>query len=201
MLRSGHQCLARSCRTWQSIQLARSWKACHRRCSAVPSEVETSSGPALVAIAPAETSLQCLAAILASVCQSGDCICLYGRVGAGKSVFRYTTTLMLYQREFRKHLVPPRMPACNINVNADLAPHAKSDSRLRGAAAPLCAPSWRMTTSLLHHRHSCCKMSTKQTKVRNLHCMHHPALPAQCVQGATPSGLPVHTSGTALQCQ
>ena len=39
-------------------------------------------------LAPVEQSTRRLAAILAADARPGDCICLHGDVGAGKSVFR-----------------------------------------------------------------------------------------------------------------
>lgn len=38
--------------------------------------------------ARSETATQRVAQLLAAEAQAGDCICLYGDVGAGKSVFR-----------------------------------------------------------------------------------------------------------------
>lgn len=39
-------------------------------------------------IAPTEAHLQYLASLMAQERNAGDCYCLYGSVGAGKSVFR-----------------------------------------------------------------------------------------------------------------
>lgn len=40
-------------------------------------------------LAPSEQHIQHLAAILAADRRVGDCYCLYGSVGAGKSTFRF----------------------------------------------------------------------------------------------------------------
>jgi hypothetical protein len=85
ILRRGCSAIARGCRRrfHQLPQLhAGRGEPPRRGCAA------SSAPQPLVAVAPSEASLQHLAELLASVAQQGDCICLYGRVGAGKSVFR-----------------------------------------------------------------------------------------------------------------
>jgi type II secretory pathway predicted ATPase ExeA len=58
---------------------------CHCTSSAAPA---AASAAAAVYLAPAEEHVQQLAALLARDRRAGDCYCLYGSVGAGKSVFR-----------------------------------------------------------------------------------------------------------------
>ena len=48
----------------------------------------TAASQQLRLIAPTEAATQRLAGLLAVDAKPGDCICLYGKVGAGKSVFR-----------------------------------------------------------------------------------------------------------------
>ena len=73
--------LARTCRAMQRASLrsgmhtavAQGPKRCH----------------ALSMVSPDESSTGALASVLAQTARQGDCLCLYGDVGAGKSVFRY----------------------------------------------------------------------------------------------------------------
>jgi hypothetical protein len=85
MLRRGYGVVEKSCRRFHQLHAAGSAGQQRRCCS---SAARTAQGQALAAVAPTESSLQHLADLLASVARRGDCICLYGRVGAGKSVFR-----------------------------------------------------------------------------------------------------------------
>ena len=51
-------------------------------------------GSAVTLLSPYEQTTNRLAAIVASVSKAKDCVCLFGDVGAGKSVFRCATRLL-----------------------------------------------------------------------------------------------------------
>ena len=87
MLQRSSSLVSRGCRRWCSQpRLAGPQRS--PLCQASAGSSRAAAGQQLEVIAPSEPSLQHLAALLASVARPGDCICLYGRVGAGKSAFR-----------------------------------------------------------------------------------------------------------------
>jgi hypothetical protein len=73
--------LAPTCRAMQRPKLRCIVRAAAARCA--------QKGFEICFISPTESSTGALASMLAQTARTGDCLCLYGDVGAGKSVFRW----------------------------------------------------------------------------------------------------------------
>ncbi len=146
-------------------------------------------------LAPLEQSTKKLAAILAKDARQGDCICLHGDVGAGKSVFRwaFSHTHGLCNKCWWMHA---RTTLCHQHRQLTCA---AVDTFYVNAAEPTSELWPRMRSCQCPRPHTFCRTLTMRLKVDHVACPGCFALiPALLHECRVPSS-PCHTlSGSLL---